>query len=57
MCKIANIDYLSHDHYIRTYPNADLTIITFALLFNKYISDDKTMSMGVFEKVDTVPMY
>ena len=57
MCKIANIDYLSCDHYIKTYPNADLTIITFALLFNKYISDDKTMAMGVFEKADTVLMY
>ena len=57
MCKIANIDYLSCDHYIRTYLNADLTIITFALLFNKYMSDDKTMAMGVFEKADTVPMY
>ena len=57
MCKIANIDYLSCDHYIRTYPNADLTIITFALLFNKYISDDKAMAIGVFEKANTVPMY
>ena len=53
MCKIANINYLSCDHYT----NADLTIITFALLFNKYISDNKTMAMSVFEKADTVPMY
>ena len=53
MCKIANINYLNCDHYT----NVDLTIITFALLFNKYINDDKTIAMGVFEKADTVPMY